>query len=70
MLADHFLGVGVDTATIPNLHFYYFVLISHAEDVRQTVYQFSKVEKTEPIEMAGRSWSPLPDLNRGHPDVC
>ena len=33
-------------------------------------HSFGLRHTIKPTESASRSWSPLPDLNRGHPDVC
>ena len=33
-------------------------------------HSFGLRHTIKPTESASRSWSPLPDLNWGHPDVC
>ena len=35
-----------------------------------TEHSFGLRHTIKPTESASQSWSPLPDLNRGHPDVC
>ena len=63
MLANHFLDAGFDSASIPDLCLYYLVFVSHEVRFRQTVYQFSKVEKIS-LEMTSHAMS-YPFINTG-----